>query len=422
MARTTKSTKLKATAQEYLIIVGAPSNTFNGYVFEDAAGNVQPVPPPKDITDAEMIPFLVGTPTEKHFTHDRYWANFIYSAVTLIESGRVRPRPGDILTYAIYVPGYEMREAIDYEASPYNGLNQTSSFVQGNVPYNRTVAADKQGRSTPTNPHISEAEGTKKPPPPTDRRINHEILMRTTNETGYDGGFMKRASYFGIYLALLQNVALRIAFGLPGINWMSSPPDLRVPPLKRVMVKILLFREPEELFSYIAAGTWTGTRWTHPMELHDESSAANAPDPNGDVNWFSAVNPGKTAHPDWSSTPAVNRSRVKLKRLDYFGHSNAHAFFLQYGLGNPKGVVPLGEVFFKTEDIPIVFPPGVFAADGVAQLWGCKLGLQFAVDLAPHTASTIACEGRTTFEHVLDDVNELPKPERDDLPFIIFRP
>src|SRR5262245_29704560 len=105
MVTITRSNKLQATAQEYLIIVGAPSNMFNGYVFEEVDQlKTSPTKPPASAANAEVTKYIIGDPNNRNYTHDRYWANFLFSAVTLMQKGSFRPEPGDILTFAIYLP------------------------------------------------------------------------------------------------------------------------------------------------------------------------------------------------------------------------------------------------------------------------------------------------------------------------------
>src|SRR5437667_12086370 len=128
-------------AREFVIIVGGPSNTFNGYGHYD--GNVyHPESKPENTSPAEIEKYLHGDPAHqvpghpksKTSTHDLYWANFIYAAVKLVElRGRVNeamhPARGDILTFLVYMPPYASddpsppphdRQALDWDASPYN--------------------------------------------------------------------------------------------------------------------------------------------------------------------------------------------------------------------------------------------------------------------------------------------------------------
>ena len=411
----------RAVAQEHLILVGAPSNTFNGY--ESYTPTRTPAPAPANAGNAEIHKYLHGPPPRA--THDLYWANFLFAAVKLIEYGHARPAPGDILTFVVYYPGYELRDARDWEASPYNPRHRNSLWVTGAFPYNRTVRADEQ-RPPPglNNPIDSQTPPVQAPPSTAEAVIDHEILMRTTGELlpdgrpMMDGGYPKRLRKRWDIVRALHDVPLRITQPQMSAAWANAAP------LKHVQVKLLLLRDDatagQQFLDYLTTGTWTGARWKHPLSfLSGEQGQQLYPPPEG-VNWISNVNPVAYRHPDWSAAPSVNRARVKVRRFDYFGHAGGSGtegwFLLRYGWSNAKGVAANGEhPYISATDLEAALAAASanpFTPDAAVYLWGCFQAVALAPLLAEYARTVQACENATSYSTVLDDANPsaLPAP------------
>jgi len=146
---------------------------------------------------------------------------------------------------------------------------------------------------------------------PLEADINHEILMRTTNEDVPLGAYEKRArfqSYHGHIHDIPKRIVLVSAWGSIG----------NVPPLKRVLVKLLLLTTPDDLYNYLHDGTWLGDRWFHPLDLPDPDQEGVELPPNSGT-WDVHAMPLNFHPKDWNQTPSVDRTRVKIKRFDYFG-------------------------------------------------------------------------------------------------------
>jgi hypothetical protein len=407
-------------AQEYLVIVGAPSNTFNGYI-NDISGVGQPAP--ANVSEAEILKYISGPDVT---THDLYWADFLYSAVKLVETRRIQPDPGDILTFLIYSPPYLLRESRDWDASPYNlQLHGASPWVAGKYPYDPRVRKDDQGKVKP-KPRPTEPNGRKTPPPPPSKAepdIDHDILMRTTEEfqvqedgtiTGYlfDGGFPKRVrNVYG--RKEFYDIVRRI---VDGSRWKSTGAP-NVPPLRHVLVKTLYFDDPAQMFTYIQQGTWTGSERLHPDFTPTADWQSADPPP---YNWMAARVKDASKYGDWQKTPAVDRSRVKIRRLDYFGHStpsdagDADYLFLQYGWTNRKGEAPSGEVVVTDSEWNGHLGKDLFTKDAVAYLWGCQLAGRMAPMLSKFVGDVTACIGRTSYDFILEDYTSMPEPASDD--------
>ncbi len=115
----------------------------------------------------------------------------------------------------------------------------------------------------------------------------------------------------------------------------------------------------------------------------------------------------------WTA-PHISRKQIKIKRLDYIGHSNRDAFFLKYGWANAKGDpnAPVGEVLLRTADLDATLngaPQPVFSPNATAHLWGCSLGLVMAPTLSNHVA-TIAASVLTDYEGLVLDRKAMPSP------------
>jgi hypothetical protein len=135
---------------------------------------------------------------------------------------------------------------------------------------------------------------------------------------------------------------------------------------------------------------------------------------DGTANYdFVAVQAPKYAERYWESIPKVDRGAVKVRRFDYFGHSDRDAFFLQYGLSNAKGELPRGECSIATDQfLDAARGKDVFSPSARAQLWGCHLGLEMASALTSEIPLVCAAEEATTYEDILDLSEPMPRPAK----------
>jgi hypothetical protein len=420
-------------AEEYLILVGAPSNTFNGYYhFDSAINDFVGEPAPFDTSKKEIERYIKGDGVHPVETHDLYWAGFIYSAVKLIETrhtdpdtGSAKPQVGDILTFMLYEPGYEDRQKVDWDASPYNAaLHSSSPWVLGKKPYDPNTLRTQQGQNPPvpslrhvTKPtahpaHYSQAEAD----------INHDILMRTTSEfkpdgtDAPDGAFHKRPHDVNDYENKIHDIPRRLSLGA---RWTLIPPiNSATPPLFGVLVKVLLMRTENEFYDYLQKGTWTDKRWVHILDTADEKDAKRA-EPMANCFWdaFGLIPAGGKTYPSWKPSPSVDRTKVKIKRFDYFGHSGPvagstteDAFYISYGWQNKKGDLPGPDVSIVSTTFKGHLSPNLFTKDGFVMLWGCNLGQNMAPMMSPFAETVVACPNTTSFDHILDDEKKMPEP------------
>jgi hypothetical protein len=427
--------------REHVVIVGGPSNTFNGYGHWHRSQTYHGESPPVDTSPANITKFLRGDPAhvvagdpilEPTSTHDYYWANFLYAAVKLVElRGRVpeaiTPAMGDLLTFLVWLPSYHGamvagqrvdRSLVDWEASPYNSaLHQGSAYVNAK-PYNPGFRASDQNTAPPPPQTPSTRTRTSTTPPvygTTEPAINHEILMRTTGEVDGagkalpDGGYPKRMHDPDSYVDALTDLPTRLCYGS---KWGQMPPVLDVPPLLGVYVKVLFVRSVDTIFDYLNTGTWTGDRRLAMTELVDEDHMHRGV--IDDCTWAGQAfsRKGMTT-PLWDTAPSVTRSKCKIRRLDYVGHSAPEAIFLEYGIDNSKGVEPAASVLITGDDFAAKLDPKALASNVKVFLWGCFLGGSFAGKFGPLVTSPQsirACVGRTMFDHILDSEKTLPTP------------
>lgn len=401
-------------AKEHVIVVGAPSNFYNGFGRIDAAGNFVLNPAPKTL--GEVRDFC--HPSLGNVTHDVYWANFIEPVPRLFTTGRAKPVDGDVVTLLVYWPPYAQRSERDWDSSPWNAMAwRTSPWVAGKDPYDPTVRSGLQGTfrppSVPTVPKTSpktKLDFSKQAV--SEARIDHEILMRCTTETKRPGQtYDMRPSRPSEWLDDVHDLARRIVFG---------PMLGGTPVLPNVLVKLLIVDNPKQILDYLTAGTFpSGNRWTHLLDTHDEEDMANMQGPDlGDREgqWWdvaAARKKGFKPPPYWTA-PHISRKQVKVKRLDYFGHSNADACFLKYGCANAKGdpAGPVGEVLLSKQDLDAALktaPQPVFSASATAHLWGCSLGLGMAGVLQNYV-TTVAAEVLTDYEGLVLDPRAMPQP------------
>jgi len=427
--------------REHIVIVGGPSNSFNGYGHWHQSDTYHSEPRPADTSPANIKKYLTGDPahvvagdpiTDPTSTHDYYWANFLYSAVKLVElRGRVpeaiTPSFGDLLTFMVWLPSYYGavvagqkvdRSYVDWQASPYNQVLHRGSAYVNATPYNPAFRVSAQNTSPPPPQRPPAKKSTSTTAPvysATEPDIDHEILMRTTGEVDGsgkpmpDGGFRKRMHNSDEYIDDLTDLPIRICYGS---KWGQCPPVLDVPPLLGVYVKVLFVRAVDSIFDYINHGTWTGDRRRSITELHDEED--NSRGDIKDCTWAGQgfMKPGiKT--PLWDTAPSVTRAKCKIRRLDYVGHSAPEALFLEYGIENSKGSEPTASVFISQVDMVSKLDPKALASNVKVYLWGCFLGGTFAPLMGPlvtNPRSIQACVGRTAFDGILGAEKALPTP------------
>ncbi|GAT68905.1 hypothetical protein PS9374_04570 [Planomonospora sphaerica] len=377
-----------------------------------------PEKPPKSTNPAEILNYI--RPSPETVTHDRYWANFIYSAVKLVElRGRnedgISPQPGDILSFILYWPPYEARQKVDWDASPYNLKYRPNHWVARHRPYDPKYRRSEQQipRPQPNVPVFSSL-----PPSWTgfpiysseEQEINLEIMMRETGETDDqglplpNGGFPKRPMYDREYLDRILNVPLRLASGSRGAD---TAPVVGVPPLSRVRIKLMMARDLNEILDYVGTGVWAGERRPNYLEV-----GVTVQPPLKALNhytWTSYEPPG-IIHPDWAADGAVDRTRTKIRQLDYFGHAGPEMLYLQYGWANAKGELTGPEKFLEAADLINAWDPSIFIAGVRIKVWGCHSGQVFAPQLAAAFGSVWASTHYVDYEHILDEEQNLPRP------------
>ena len=408
---------------------------FNGYYHVDPnTDDYVAESPPADTSPAEITKYIKGTVPNLPegygtTTHDLYWANFVYSAVKLVESGIVRPQPGDILTFMVYMPAYFRRAEIDWAASPYNQvLHINSPWVGGQYPYDSSIRQSDQGADAPPPPPAPANTATTQSPvtqyADSEHRIDHDIFMRTVGDYDDqgrplpDGGFPKRPHSPAEYTQKIAEIPVRLMLGG---RFGDFPPGRPAPPLEKVYIKVLFLANVDDLYEYITDGTWGGNRYRTQYEIYNEDDMSTRL-PIGDATWTGGVAlKGSPMHPEWGNAPAVDRTKVKIKRLDYFGHSGDDWLYLDWGWGNAKGVVPDPGVIVPKEDMGTHLSPDLFTEDSFAQLWGCNLGAGFAEVVAESVKEVRACRDTTIFENVLNTPNSMPVPKNPSTePWVIF--
>lgn len=409
------------TPQEFLCLVGAPSNTFNGWMtdfFYIEANGAEPwaftagMPAPRSQAD---IKYYVGfTPqtysgslagvtmirekgwsqqacerarqdgrdvsrffANRAATHDVYWGNFAVSASRLYTlTGfpdplkKPDPRPGDIITFMVYAPGYDQRWKIDFRASPYNRPVHYKKYIRPDdpaaqslrdpyaytgpkvrvpVPVDYTPAEQRQ-RAEAEARHKREIEEDRNRPLDEDD-VNFYILMSTTN--GIEDHYMRRARYNR------ANSEYR--------GWLlEEAVDGASAKYPACLVKILFFSKPDEFLKYVKSGSFSGTEgkdFDFTPGRPVQKDAYNRP-----MKWPFPW------HSYWNDTPSVKRSKIKIRRFDYFGHSSEALMMLEYGWTNSKGEEPSASVWLEFPQLNDAFQPGVLASDAHASLWGCYLG------------------------------------------------
>lgn len=403
--------------EEYVVLVGSPTNTFNGYEYFDVKTNDNAaMPHPKNLKGIQT--YIKGYPGYPASTHDLYWANFLDPATRLYSQGIVQPREGDIVTVVVYLKGYLWRQAVDWNASPYNSLlHRNSPYVQGNP--NFDPYAQRRGpRLRPQAPAPRGAFESAAPPKvykvnaeEAEEVINHHILMQTTSENTADA--IKRPRNGHDYEDYIHDIPRKIIYG---------PLLGGAPRLPNVLVRLLLINDAPTLANYMATGAFSGEHWIHMMDKHSEedmSSGARIDDEDSFYDQALAVSDKKWAI-RWAKlfrthvkTPGINRKKIKIKRFDYVGHSADNGLYMIYGWGNQKGERPDGDKFTQYWYTGDGFPARgskAFTRDATAWLWGCSLGKEYAPYLTDHFKKVVAAEIETDFTHILDSPGAMPKP------------
>ena len=397
-------------------------------------------------------------------THDRYWGNFIDAAARLYSQSsplagplrRPAPSKDDIVTFMVYAPAYEARQRLDWKASPYNPIHRHKHGIKGNPLYDPTATRG----SDPVNlreyyPDLDkpitytehdkreqeklrqkeeEARRNYKDQPLSDTDIDHYILMRTTSEN--QGRIIKRPPTNYAYFDYLEDV-LRNAVKVKG-----------------TMTKILFFSHPNQVIHYIGSGKWVGEQRKGMVDESEIEELAREEErrkkeieekaehlqnhydadmgsryglenytffPPPPVTRDRHGRPLKwTLHWNrlWNGAPAVDRSRIKIARLDYFGHSAEDTMMLEWGWTNQKGQVPnltQDPVTKKTVDLTsaqLAFSLKYnVASNAFATLWGCHMGNEFGPNLADYFGEgVVAAETYTDFEKLIHNESNMPVP------------
>lgn len=395
--------------QEFLCLVGSPSNTFNGYVNDSTQD-----PAPHPTTEKDVNEFLThlskkSKTSPKYSTHDVYWADFLDAAKNLFGSGSAGgdgpvPQPGDILTIMVYNVGFFRRNFVDWSLSPHN-------------PANKKVSAKSL----------------------LEHYLNWAILQQTTNDNvheGKDDEVLKRPKRNTQYLEYIQKIPQRVAKKLPD-----------------VLVKLLLINHEKDITTYVQSGTFSGAQAFGPalkdaqarkddvrplVKPMNEVFTKMWPTKGGyieldhnlaltDKFWDAAVtNSKKLWTPnrlkiagvpasvlkkgaDGSLDDTVDRDSeksVRVRRFDYFGHSAFDKLFLMYGWGNEKGEAAGCSYGVKAPFLKESFD-GRLTADSFFQLWGCFSGDPggTAENLLPTFSKGVACHGKTDFS-----LGPMPQP------------
>lgn len=470
-------------AREFICVVGGCCNTFNGWVTAGWKGNefvwITGAPPrtraevqyyvnfrPEAI-DIKAIPQADwrkhgwweesvkeldskkwrGTDLRIGVTssHDIYWGNFVNPAARLFNSTgawaaplqRPLPKPGDLVTFLVYAPAYEMRGRVDFNASPYNvdhRLKPDAASYWGLEPGPPSTSPSQPGFRSPQDKKLDERvrvkdeAAAKAEPhlPLSEEDINFHVVMRTTGENTDE--YIKKPKYPDHYMQYLHDELL---------NSVQQ---------RGAMTKLLLVRTPQEIVNYISTGKWTGKpldsydsmkNWDNPSkeDLADET-------PRSEKNFvFSPPRPVKKDvhnrplkwtlpwYPAWNDTPSVNRKKVLVHRFDYVGHSVTWSMMLQYGWNNAKGFMPAAdtrggvEISLTAKELDACFSGKVLTPDAHAMLWGCNLGATGFMDdgvtkgglgtwIAQYFGGgVVAAEAKTSFAEITKRRTNMPTPD-----------
>lgn len=410
--------------EEYIVLVGSPTNTFNGYEYADPrTGQGVAMPHPKNLKGLQT--YLKGYPGHPSATHDLYWANFLDPAMRLYTQGLVQPRPGDIITIVVYLKGYLWRQAVDWNASPYNSLlHRDSPYVRGNPQFDPYAQRRGPKLPIPGPPSRAAFRNPSLPEPPQKFKVNaeepeevlnHHILMQTTSAN--TDQTIKRPRNGHDYEDYIHDMPRKVVFG---------PLLGGTPQLPNVLVKLLLINDKETLADYLGSGVFPGEHWIHMLDKRTEEdmgSGARINDHGAFYDYALAATDKKSAlywvklFKKHAKIPNVDRTKIKIKRFDFIGHSADNGYYMVYGWGNQKGELPFEEKFIEYWYAGDGFPPKgskAFTRDAIAWLWGCNLGKEYAPLLTDHFKKVVAAEIETDFTHILDTPSSMPVPDNGE--------
>jgi hypothetical protein len=461
--------------QEYIVIVGGCTNTFNGWhsFMNDATDTDSiwnPMPSPQNQYEMQ---FMFKTPqavdintidkskwTEYGWSeygvgelkgkgwngktvhpqhpesHDLYWGNFIDPATRLyFQTGslsnphqRPEPKKGDIVTFFIYYTAYRKRNRLDWRASPYNFYNRnkyvdpklnptaaawwgrpttpsTNKVTIPGPPITRTVHdIENEKKRKEADQKAREADKVKKLE---EDDVNFYILMSTTSENTDHA--IKRPKNDNHYFEYMRG------------DWGDGP--LGSVYKFGALCKVFFFTDINQIVDYVQRGKWVGKEWDGGPDTADDGTSKNYVFMPGRPVYRDIYNrPLKVTTPwykHWDKTPNVDRDLIKIRRFDYFGHSDASNMILEYGWSNEKGEPPDYDYTMVFDDLRIIFKGKVLTHDATAELWGCNLGANNddgTPGIAPQLAEllfpggVVAADVRTIFDHVLDNESNMPEP------------
>jgi hypothetical protein len=456
--------------QEFICLIGAPSNTFNGWesiLAKAGSDDVVSAPMPAPHTREEIryyvrfkpIPFVgdgsnvrdlkkhgwspeaykrvkdkgwdpATVQGEASTTHDIYWGNFAVSASRLfiLDSfdsplRKPDPRPGDIITFVVFAPGYDQRWNVDWASSPYNIPTNVKLYIDP-----KDKAADfrkdpdlESSARPPRPPSSAASQSNWVPPSERDRAardkalvqkeieaekirripesdINYYIMMSTTSDV--EDHYMRRPRMNRVNNTYRGWIMEEVGGAALGKH-------------RDVLVKFLFISTIDQFTNYVKSGTFSGT------EDEDYSFMPIRPPKKDAYNRPLKVNYKWYEH--WNTSPGIKRSKIKIGRFDYFGHSSYDAIMLEYGWSNQKGEEPSGSVIVGFDHLNSAFTPDVLTADAHASLWGCFLGAYHQSDgsvidgigkklTSMFRGGVCAAEDFTDFSGVLASDHDMPRP------------
>lgn len=400
-------------------------------------------------------------------THDLYWANFVdcalrlYSQTSELQKPLRRPelRKNDVVTYMIYAPSYVMRQGTDYAASPYNIHHRNKYGVKGNPMYDPSAPKGPKKVHPPSKPATitnerkrqlaeEQAEREKarrefKDKKLSDSDIDHYIMMRTIGDNS--GDIIKKPPTGSSYYDYLESIVTKAVKA------------------KDVMTKVLFFDTPQQVLHYLGAGTWYGEEIygiVDEYELEKEPSddeKRRVEENRQKLDEFYNIDTDSKYglhncqfHPPvpvrkdihgrplkwplhwsrfWDGAPKINRKKVKIARLDFFGHSTDEDLMLQWGWDNKKGETPTvdvdpvtnDEISLTADDFEAVLTGGQLTKDAYACLWGCNTGEKCAPKMAEFFGGgVVATETYTSFAKIVLNDTNMPEPV-DGYPWVHYK-
>jgi hypothetical protein len=288
----------------------------------------------------------------------------------------------------------------------------------------------KGGTTTATAPSAPHTPKTPSPATTTvdpENILDHDIMMRMTSRNDPSKRIIKRPNSSYAYLDYIHDIPRTIVYG---------PMLGGKPKLENIFVKVLMFDSADQVINYMTTGDFPGDYWMHVLDTYDEEDMGSTSMPKG-PRWDAALGGTGRRGAFWkkwlkkdAKPPNVDRTKIKIRRFDYFGHSAPGEMFLEYGwfVTDPKtnkpkrqekGEAPEGDVFIVVDSsgytgdvaaIKSTLKKQHFAPHAFAQLWGCFLGDEMAPALSAFFDDVVACTDRTNFEHILDKDTNMPEP------------